>query len=351
VTNSGIAAERMARHRLTTPGAPDAVDVVAWFGAVQAQDYAAAKWALGLRMRGSVMAASIDTALDAGRILRTHLMRPTWHFVAAADIRWLLELTAPRVRVSLGFGRKQFGLTDALYRRATRVIERALEREECLTRPQLAQHLARAGIAATGIPLALISISAELDGAICSGPWRGTRPTYMLLARRAPDARSLPRDEALAELTMRYFRSHGPATVRDYVWWSGLKTADAKRGLEIIRARSEVVDGLTYWRVAARLPPARGDAIHLLPIYDEYLVAYRDLVAVPRGKAAWGVLPQAIVSGGQVIGAWKVARPAKGHATIAITLARKLSGRERLQLDRAVDRYGRFLGSDCRVRL
>jgi hypothetical protein len=339
-----IAAERLARHRLARPGPADAADVVGWLGAVQAQDYGAAKWALALRMRGAAAVEPIERAFDEGRILRTHLMRPTWHFVAAPDIRWLLDLTAPRVRISLGFGRKFYGLTDALYRRANRVIERALEREECLTRPELSDRLARAGIAATGVPLALIAMSAELDGIICSGPRRGKQGTYMLLASRAPDARSLPRDHALAELTTRYFRSHGPATVRDYVWWSGLTTADAKRGLEIVRARSETIDGLTYWRVGARRPPPPSrEAIHLLPVYDEYLVAYRDLVAVPRGKSIWGVLPQALVCGGQVIGAWRVERT-NGKSTIAIDLGRKLSGEERHHLDRATDRYSQFAG-------
>jgi hypothetical protein len=344
MSDSRIAAERMARHWLARPGLADAADVVGWLGAVQAQDYGAAKWALALRMRGAIDGEPIDRALHEGRILRTHLMRPTWHFVAAADIRWLLELTAPRVRPALGFGRRQFGLTDALHRRATRAIERALEREECLTRPELGDRLARAGIAATGVPLALMVMSAELDGVICSGPWRDKRSTYMLLARRAPHARGLPRDQALAELTTRYFRSHGPATVRDYAWWSGLTTADAKRGLEIVGARSETIGGLTYWRVGARRPlPGSRDAIHLLPIYDEYLVAYRDLIAVPRGKGRWGVLPQAVVCGGQVIGAWKIAR-AKGTTAIAVELGRKLSGDEWQQLDRAVDRYSKFAG-------
>jgi winged helix DNA-binding protein len=344
MSDSRIAAERMTRHRLARPGPADAADVVGWFGAVQAQDYGAARWGLALRMRGANAGAAIEQALEEGRILRTHVMRPTWHFVAAADIRWLLDLTAPRVRRSLGFGRKQYGLTDSLYRRSTRVIERALEQDGCLTRPELGDRLGRAGIAATGVPLALIAMSAELDGVICSGPRRGKQTTYMLLACRAPHARGLPRDQALAELTLRYFRSHSPATVRDFVWWSGLTTADAKRGLEMAGARSEAIGGLTYWRIGARRPPpAPSDALHLLPVYDEYLVAYRDLIAVPRGKAFWGVLPQAVVSGGQVIGAWKIAR-AKATTTIAIDLERKLSSGERALLGRAIDRYSRFVG-------
>jgi winged helix DNA-binding protein len=342
MSDARIAAERLQRHRLTTPGPADAAGLVGWFGAVQAQDYGAAKWALALRMRGAVTNADVDRAFNEGRILRTHLMRPTWHFVAAADITWLLELTAPRVHQALAFGRRYFGLTAALHRRALRTIERALHRDECLTRTELAGHLARAGLPAAGVPLAFVTMYAELEGVICSGPRRGKQFTYMLLARRAPDACRYSRDEALAELTKRYFRSHGPATVRDFVWWSGLTAADAKRGLEIVRARSEAIDGLTYWRVGPRRAIAdAGEVVHLLPVYDEYLVAYRDLQAVPRGRAVWGVLPQAVVCGGQVVGAWKATR-GSAAPKVAMTLGRSLSRAERRQLDRAIERYVQF---------
>jgi hypothetical protein len=270
-------------------------------------------------------------------------MRPTWHFVAADDIRWLLEVTAPRVHQALAFGRRYFGLTDALQRRAARTIERALERDACLTRAELGASLGRAGLPAAGVPLALITIYAEIEAVICSGPRRGRQFTYTLLDGRAPHARRYSRDEALAELTQRYFRSHGPATVRDFVWWSGLTTADAKRGLEIVRARSEPINGLTYWTVGPRRRlAAAADVVHLLPVYDEYLVAYRDLDAVPRGKAVWGVLPQAIVCGGQVVGAWKAAR-GSAAPKVAVTLGRALSRAERRQLDRAIARYTRFI--------
>jgi hypothetical protein len=342
VSDARVAAERMARHRLAKPGSPRAADLVAWFGAVQAQDYSAAKWALALRMRGGVTDADIEQAFNEGRILRTHVMRPTWHFVAADDIRWLLEVTAPRVHQALAFGRRYFGLTDAQQRRAARTIERALERDDCLTRSELATHLRRAALPAAGVPLAFITIYAEIEGIICSGPRRGKQFTYSLLDRRAPRAPRYSRDQALAELTRRYFRSHGPATVRDFVWWSGLTTTDARRGLEIVRARSQPIDGLTYWTVGARRPPAAArDVVHLLPVYDEYLVAYRDLDAVPRGKAVWGVLPQAIVCDGQVVGAWKATRGAAAPK-VAVTLGRSLTRAEQRQLDSAVERYTQF---------
>jgi winged helix DNA-binding protein len=342
MSDARVAAERLVRHRLTKPGSPDAADAVAWFGAVQAQDYGAAKWALAQRMRGAVTGADVDRAFDEGRILRTHLLRPTWHFVAAADIGWLLEFTAPRVHQALAFGRRYYGLTDAVHRRAARTIERALERDECLTRKELAVHLERAGIPAAGVPLAFVTIYAELEGVICSGPRLGKQFTYMLLARRAPRARRYLRDEALAELTKRYFRSHGPATVRDFVWWSGLTAADAKRGLAIVRARSAAIDGLTYWTVGPRRAVTNHrDVVHLLPVYDEYLVAYRDLEAVPRGKASWGVLPQAVVCDGQVIGTWKATRRS-ATPEVAVTLGRPLTRAEQRRLDEAIERYTRF---------
>ena len=342
MSDAQVAAERLVRHRLMKPGSPDAADAVAWFGAVQAQDYGAAKWALALRMRGAVTGADIDRAFNEGRILRTHLLRPTWHFVAAADIGWVLELTAPRVHQALAFGRRYFGLSDAMHRRAARTIARALERDDCLTRNELADRLDRAGVPASGVPLAFVIMYAELEGIICSGPRRGKQFTYMLLARRAPRAPRYARDEALAELTRRYFRSHGPATVRDFVWWSGLTVADAKRGLAIVRARSDAIDGLTYWTVGPRRRIAgTGVVVHLLPVYDEYLVAYRDLEAVPRGKALWGVLPQAVVCGGQVIGTWKATRRPTAPK-VAVTLGRGLTRAERRQLDQAIERYTQF---------
>ena len=341
MTLTAVAAARLVNQRIAAPGPRDPASLVSWFGAVQAQDYGAASWALGLRMRDSVTAAAVERACDEGRILRTHVMRPTWHFVAAADIRWLLDLTAPHVHRKLNWGHTQLGTHLTLRTRAMAIIERALTDEPCLTRPELAVHLARAKIALKGIALALVVIHAELEGLICNGPRRGNQTTYALLARRAPNAKTRPREEALAELTTRYFRSHGPATVRDFVWWSGLATADAKRGLQIVRARRDTIDGREYWTLgrsrAAEPPPD----VHLLPVYDEYFVAYRDLEAVPRGATRWGILPQALVARGQVAGVWKAER-GRDRVTLRVDATRRLSRDERHALDRATDRYARF---------
>ncbi len=238
--NSEIARRRLHNQHVTRPGLRTPEAVVAWFGAMQAQEYAAARWAIGLRLPGSVGDAEIERAFDAGRILRTHVMRPTWHFVTTADIRWMLELTAPRVQRTLGSYTRQLGLDARTLTRATKVFERVLRDGQHLTRPELGEHLQKAGIEARLNRLAHIALHAELERVICSGPRRGKQFTYALLDERAPRAIRLTRDEALAELTTRFFRSHGPATIRDFVWWSGLTTADSKRGLDVVRARPAV---------------------------------------------------------------------------------------------------------------
>jgi hypothetical protein len=336
-----IAAARLANQRLTKAAPRDPASLVAWFGAVQAQDYGAATWALGLRLGGRATDVSVERAVDEGRILRTHVMRPTWHFVAAADIRWLLALTAPRVHRALQWGHGQLGTDASLRSRAMNVIERVLTREPALTRVELGDHLERARIPVRRTALALVIIHAELEALVCSGPRRGKQSTYVLFDRRVPRAASLDRDEAIAELTTRYLRSHAPATVRDLSWWSGLTAADARRGLDIVRARKQTIEGLTYWTLTSARDAKPSDAVHLLPVYDEYLVAYRDLEAVPRGETRWGILPQAIVSRGEVVGVWKPVRE-RDRLVVNVQAHRTLSRRERGQLEAAIDRYGRF---------
>jgi hypothetical protein len=349
VSRATIVSARLANQRLTKPGPADPVKTVAWFGAVQAQDYPAAKWALALRTRGNPTDAEVERAVDEGRIVRTHVMRPTWHFVAAADVRWLLALTAPRVHRALRWGHGQLGTHAELRTRAMGVIERALTNEASLTRIELGDHLDRAGIPVRRTALALVVIHAELEALVCSGPRRGKHSTYALLDRRVPRSPLLDRDEALAELTKRYFQSHGPATIRDFAWWSGLTVADGRRGLDIAKARSRSAGGLTYWSLSA---PRAGDppaGVHLLPVYDEYLVAYRDQEAVPRGKTRWGILPQACISRGQVAGAWKVIQE-RDRLVVEVQPERRLTRDERFALEKRVQCYGRFRGSPAHLR-
>jgi hypothetical protein len=340
-----ITDQRLQNQRITRPGPRGPQKLVAWMGAVQAQEYGPAKWALALRSSGSITDRTIERAVEEGRILRTHVLRPTWHFVTAADIRWMLELTGPHVHRTMSSYDRQLGLDADVMVRATDVIERALGEHGYLTRRDLGAHLERAGLPGRSRELAHIAMYAELEGVICSGPRRGKQFTYALLADRAPAARRLSRDEALAELARRYFRSHGPATLRDFVWWSGLRTADARRGLEMNRARSHDVDGLRYWSLgpAAARTPGRKTSVHLLPVYDEYLVAYRDHQAVPRPAYVLGSFQHALVIAGQLAGTWRTV-PGPKKLAVNVTTLRRLTAAERRALAEAAAGYGGFLG-------
>jgi hypothetical protein len=345
-----IVEARLRNQYLTRDGHRRPEEVVAWFGAVQAQEYEPAKWGLGLRMRDGAVNQDIEAAFEQGRILRTHVLRPTWHFVAAPDIRWLIELTGPRIQRGMSHYCRRLELDARTLARGLGIIERALRDRQYLTRRELAARLQRAKIAVPGNRLALIVMNAELEGVICSGPRRGKEFTYALVGERAPMARSMPRDEALGELSRRYFRSHGPATIRDFVWWSGLTTADAKRGLDINRATGQESGGRTYWSLEpASSAPPRERVAHLLPIYDEYLIAYRDRDVVPHGPS---VIPtvrtsvtfqHALVIGGQVAGTWRTARGARA-LSVQAALLRPLKPRERRALTETVADYERFQG-------
>jgi hypothetical protein len=335
--------QRLSHDLFTTPG-----EVVAWLGAVQAQDYLGAKWSLGLRLQDATDEA-VEQAFNAGAILRTHVMRPTWHFVMPADIRWLLELTAPRLHTANATRYRQFELDEALLRRSADVIANALQGGQTLTRAELGAVLAKAGIPAKGLRLVYILFHAELDGVVCSGPRRGKQFTYALLEERAPNARSLPRDEALAELTLRYYTGHGPATVRDFAWWSGLTVADAKASLDMLASRlvHEVIDGQTYY-FPASMPSAAesSDAAFLLPTYDEFLVGYASFGKLRSGGQEINqrvAFDPRIVIGGRIVGSWRRIFK-KGAVTVEIAPFTLLSAVKEAAVSAAAQRYGEVVG-------
>lgn len=325
-------------------------------GAVQAQDYYGAKWALGQRLMDTTDDA-IEKAFADGTILRTHVMRPTWHFVAPADIRWMLKLTAPRVNAANRHYYRKLELDDALFRRSNKALIKVLSGGKQLTRDVLRNALEKAGVSTSGLRFVHILGRAELDGIICSGARQGKQFTYALLDERAPQTKAPPVDEALAELTLRYFTSHGPATLQDFVWWSGLTTADARSGIDMVRRRlvQELIDGQTYWLRPSTLSIKHSSpSAYLLPTFDEYLIAYKDRSAAlepitrTRESPANPVFSSPIVVGGRVAGGWT--RTLKDSSVI-ITL-RPFSAfkkAEREAVDRAAQRYGSFLG--LRVQL
>jgi hypothetical protein len=242
-----VLSQRLYNQRLEGARFQKPEEVVAWFGAVQAQEYALTLWSLGMRMEQAVD-TSIEQAFNEGRILRTHAMRPTWHFVAPEDIRWILALTAPRVHQVNATMCRKLESDEGMLKHSTQIMAQALQGNRYHTRAELSAVLADAGIHAEKLRLAYIAHYAELEGVICSGPRRGKQQTYALIDERAPQARQLARDEALAELVRRYFTSHGPATMRDFAWWSGLTIADTRAGLEMLgrHIMREEIAGQTY---------------------------------------------------------------------------------------------------------
>jgi hypothetical protein len=303
-------ADRLRNQYLAGGGPDDPAAIVAWLGAVQSQDYSGAKWGVAQRGR-KITDRAIDAAFDSGRILRTHLMRPTWHFVSPDDIRWMQSLTAPRVHTANGSMYRMLGLDAKTLAASRRTLERALRKQEALTRPELQTKLRRAGITSDGHRLAYIVMNAELEQLICSGPRRGKQFTYALLDRRAPHAKRLSRDEALFELTRRYFTSHGPATVRDFSWWSGLTMKESRAGIEAMKPSivSETVMDRVYWFVPPRARrAARPSAAYLLPNYDEALIAYKDrgsVVEHARTPPVTSVFAHHVLAGDRVVGSWR----------------------------------------------
>ena len=350
IANHRLRSQHLAGPRFTRPE-----EVVAWLGAVQAQEYPHAKWGLAQRMRSGNRDADIERACDEGRILRTHVLRPTWHFVTAEDLGWMLALTAPRLLRTTALYNKRNGLDERVLTRVLSFFERALVDGRCLTRGELRPALARVGIPTATIQLWLLTLHAELHGVVCSGPRQGRHATYALLSERARNPRRLAGDEAVAELTLRYFRSHGPATVRDFVWWSGLTTTAAKRGLDIIRGKSRVVEGLTYWTAGPDRASVAAPAVQLLPIYDEYVVAYRDRVAVPHGphqvdSARMGsvTFQHALVCGGAIAGTWRVVKH-RNQIELEVTPLQPLRAPARRGLVEAAQRYAAFLGTPVAI--
>jgi hypothetical protein len=368
-----IAPYRLVSHGLTGAPFPDIAAVVSWLGAVQSQEYAAAKWSVGQRANG-LGDAGLDRALQDGTILRTHILRPTWHFVTAADIGWMLGLTAPRVYARSVPYFRQVGLDGDVRARSNALLARALAGGNQLTRKELAAALTAGGIAVDGLRLGHLLLHAELTAVIVSGGIRGKQRTYALFEERVPapaagngmpdiellrrpdgggDAASWDRDWALAELTRRYFTSHGPATRADFQWWSSLTAADAKRGLALASADLAEwrVEGQTYWCAAKppATPPDPSPTVHLLQAFDEYLVAYTgrprafDLAGLisahPYGRPGF---MHAVVLDGQYVGSWQRSVTAE-ELIVRVRLARRLDPAERAALGEAADRYARFV--------
>lgn len=340
----------MTRQPLKNPA-----EVVAWFGAMQAQDYLGALWALGLRGAGS-NEAGIEAAVADGSVIRTHVFRYTWQFVAPKDLRWMLDLVGPRLIGSAASRFRQLGLDLKTLKRCGALFAKALSGGNHLTRAEMGRVLTEGRVTLTDRRLPEILGHAELDGVICSGARRGKHTTFALLDERVPKGRSISRETALARLAVRYFQSRGPATDRDLSWWTGLPLTEARRAIELARdeLESATVGEVRYWSAGPGPRAGREKSAYLLPAYDEYLVGYRDRSAVSDpvhfrkvGPASWSLDP-AVVLNGQVVGRWRRALMKNG-VSVTISLFRPIASRDRELVAEAAYRYSEFLRLEPRL--
>lgn len=324
-------------------------DLVGWMGAMQAQDYAMAKWAVGTRVPGATEAI-VEQALHNGDILRTHVLRPTWHFVRPEDIRWMLALSAPQIMTSMRSRDRELGLDDALYKKTNRALEKMMTGQQHLTREEIMERLKKAKLATDSNQAWHIIVRAEIAGILCSGHPDAKNQTYTLLEERVPPQPEISREDALARLARLYFNSHGPATVKDFAWWSGLPAAAVRTATEGLAAAfiAETIGTDTYWFPdSSHLPVAPKNSVYLLPAFDEYLISYKDRTAAIRlsdqAKAFTnnGIFRPVIVVNGEVTGIWS--RNQKKDKVVVTPDFLKPPAKATLQhLYKAAETYGRF---------
>lgn len=354
MTQQDIIAARLANQQLNQTKFKTAAELVAWFGAVQSQDFPGAKWALGQRL--GIRDQEIEQEFNEGKILRTHIMRPTWHFVVPQDITWMEKLTSERVNRIMNYYNKILSLDRNFFDKTNKLITDALSGNKFLTRAELAKYLETHGVSLSGQKLGHTVAQAELDAVICSGPRVGKQFTYALISERirstgsgqAANRQPLTPENPLGELTKRYFQSHGPATVRDFVWWSGLTTADARAGIEANKLKSEVIDGKTFYFLPTAKSQPPTPKLFLLPNYDEYTIAYKDREAfLPeeavsyfhnQGNASFW---NAIVFRGEIIGMWKRTFN-KTSAEIKTQQLPKFTEEQKSELKKAAEKFGKF---------
>ncbi len=343
-----IAQIRIIRQQISGTTFKTPKQIVGWMGAMQAQDVAMAKWALGIRLPGATE-KSITAALDKGEILRTHVLRPTWHLVSANDIYWMLELTAPHIKVTARSRHKELELTEDVFRKSNTLIEKALRDHKQLTREEIIQLLEKAKIPASKERGSHLLFGAELDGIICSGAVKGNKQTYALLSERVPKTKTLPREEALEKLARIYFTSHCPATLQDFTWWSGLPIRDAKSAMEYIRKDflEEKIGSETYWLPNSFSVPKMVPSAYLLPAFDELIISYKTrevILAFENQKQAFtlnGIFKPVVVVDGQGIGLWK-RTVKKDRVHIETILFKPMTKKTKPLIEKAAVLYGNF---------
>lgn len=351
MTTADLRELRLLNQHLASPLFKQPADLVYHMGAIQSQNYAGAKWAIAQRLKNAAD-KTIEDAFTNGDILRTHVMRPTWHFVHPDDIRWMIQLTAPRVMKIAGTQHRQHKLDHIIFSKSEKAILQAMEGGKQLMRDEIAAALEQAGVATNEQRFIHIMMQMELIGLVCSGGRQGKQFTYALLDERVPSSKPFDKQAALIALAERYFISHGPATLQDYVWWSGLTVTDAQKGLEAVKHKltSAVLNDNIYWFAEQEYrSKIKSPGAFLLPNYDEYIVSYKDRSAAiaasdlnkadPRGT----IFNHTIVVNGKIVGIWKRAI-GKAKVDIEVIPFQPLSKMNGAAVAAAAKHYAKFLG-------
>jgi hypothetical protein len=344
---------RLLAQQLSEPCFLNPGDLVSWMGAMQAQDYPMVKWAIGIRSKG-FSEASVNEAFDKGEILRTHLLRPTWHIVTAEDISWMIDLSAPRLKSSLNGRHKELGINTSILNKCFRIIEGELSGGNHKTREELMVRLGKDRIDSSENRSSHIMMLAELEKLVCSGKNMNGKPTYALLRERVNVSSPLSKENALKQLALTYFSSHGPATIRDFSWWSGLSAREATNGIEmtINGLISETIGNETYWmRPSEKKITEPQNRLILLPAYDEFVIAYKDRTQIidlklqSQAISSNGIFWPVILLDGKAIGTWK--RTVKNGKVIIESKFFNKPNKKTLDLfDQASHLYAKFLGKE-----
>lgn len=338
----------LAGHHLKEPQ-----EVVTWMGAMQSQTLDMAKWAIGSRLENKTV-KDIDEALNTGQVIRTHILRPTWHFVSAGDIYWMNELTGPRLKPAYRSYVKTFGGDESLILSSVNVIGELLTGGKHLTKQEIGNALLTRDIQLDDPHLKMAISYAEIEGVLVNGRLNGNKQTFTLLEEWVPRTPSISKEEALERLARKYFTSHGPATLQDFVWWSGLSLTEGRKSLESIKPEfiCESVNGRDFWmKNDIQCPPSNGDAPLLLPPFDEFVVSYKDrseiIEEIHYGKVMTknGLFSPTILMNGEIIGSWKkVSR--KGSPQIELSLFGKPTKRKQDLFKSQIRRLEKFYSTE-----
>jgi len=349
---------RLHNQQIAGTSFTTAQEMVGWMGAMQAQDYNMAKWAIGARLPHATD-KQIETALDNGEILRTHVLRPTWHLISGDDIYWLLELSASKIKTELKSRLKQLELTTAVVAKSKTILEKALANNSYLTREALVTEMQQSGIPTDNNRASHLLLCAELDCIICSGPTKNHKQTYALLPERVPQRQIFAREEALEKLAQIYFSSHGPATLQDFTWWSGLSITDARKALELVKPSfiSATIGSATYWfRTESANFTSKPGSAFLLPAFDEFIISYKDRTAsllLEQHKKAIsenGLFRPVVVIDGKVTGLWNRTMK-KDKILLEINSFHPINNSVRSLMQKGAEKFGSFLEKDIEITI